>query len=78
MRTLVLILVAAFGLMAPDGSYHLEFRTAFQVPAGAPTPDQRSRRVQAYLDAIEDQIRRHPANSSDYFFWAEDRAGVVD
>jgi KDO2-lipid IV(A) lauroyltransferase len=61
--------VVAFCQMEPDGRYHLEFRPAFQVPRSDNGPDGMAKWVQHYLAILESQIRRHPTNSNDYFFW---------
>ncbi|MEO6810233.1 MAG: lysophospholipid acyltransferase family protein, partial [Isosphaeraceae bacterium] len=61
----------AFGLMDPDGSHHIEFLPPFHVPPDALQTGTLSHWVQNYLDALEQQVRSHPDNSSDYFFWAE-------
>jgi KDO2-lipid IV(A) lauroyltransferase len=63
--------VPAFGVMADDGSYTIEFLPAFHVPPGSTRPVDMTRCLQAYLALIEDRVRRHPSNSSDYFFWAD-------
>jgi phosphatidylinositol dimannoside acyltransferase len=71
-------LVPAFGLMVPDGSYRVEFHPPFRVPAGDPKAGRSSRWLQACLDLIEDRVRHHPANSSDYFFWSESDDYLAD
>jgi lauroyl/myristoyl acyltransferase len=55
----------------PDGQGHymLEFLPSFRVPAEAPRNGQDARYVQRALDAIADQVRRHPDQSNDYFTW---------
>jgi KDO2-lipid IV(A) lauroyltransferase len=63
--------VPAFAVMDPDGTYRIEFLQPFHVPEEATSAEGASRWVQAYLDLIEERVRRHPDNSSDYFFWAE-------
>src|SRR5262249_46964991 len=62
--------VPVFCHMASDGTHDLEFLPWFSVHAGV---DQatKSMLVQRSLSAIEDRVRRDPANSNDYLFWAE-------
>lgn len=61
--------VVAFCQMKPDGRYHLEFQPAFKVPKTDGSPEGMERWVQHYLGILEEQVRRHPENSNDYFFW---------
>ncbi len=61
--------VMVFCRMEPDGRYHIEFRPAFQVPKDAPEKGETGRWVRHFLEILEDQVRRYPANSNDYFFW---------
>jgi KDO2-lipid IV(A) lauroyltransferase len=63
--------VMVFCRMEPDGRYHIEFRPAFQVPRDAPEKGESGRWVRHFLDVLEDQVRRYPENSNDYFFWGE-------
>ncbi len=63
--------VMVFCRMEPDGRYHIEFRPAFQVPKDAPEKGETGRWVRHFLEILEDQVRRYPANSNDYFFWEE-------
>jgi KDO2-lipid IV(A) lauroyltransferase len=58
-------------VIGPDHRYHIEFRPAFQVPADAQHEGHTARWVQSFVDVVEDLIRRHPANSNDYLFWAD-------
>jgi KDO2-lipid IV(A) lauroyltransferase len=65
--------VAAFCHMQPDGIYQIEFRPPFTVPHGAVKAGGAERYVQDYLAMLEEQVKRHPTNSNEYFFWsAED------
>ncbi len=64
--------VPVFCRMAPDGSYGLEFLPAFQVPPDAIASGSAAGRIQACLNVIEERIRSDPANSNEYFFWAEE------
>jgi KDO2-lipid IV(A) lauroyltransferase len=52
-----------------DGHYHVEFRPAFHVPKEAAAEGQGGPWVQRFIDALQEQIRTHPTNSNDYFFW---------
>jgi len=63
--------VPVFCRINPDGTYHLEFLPAFLVPGDAPACGQTPGWVQGCLDSIEERVRLDPANSNDYFFWAE-------
>ncbi len=55
----------------PDGRGHyvLEFLPSFRVPAETSRNGQDARYVQRALDAIAEQVRRHPDQSNDYFTW---------
>jgi phosphatidylinositol dimannoside acyltransferase len=63
--------VMVFCRMKPDGRYHIEFRPAFHVPKDAPEKGETGRWVRHFLELLEDQVRRYPENSNDYFFWGE-------
>jgi phosphatidylinositol dimannoside acyltransferase len=63
--------VMVFCRMQPDGRYHIEFRPAFHVPKDAPEKGETGRWVRHFLELLEDQVRRYPENSNDYFFWGE-------
>jgi lauroyl/myristoyl acyltransferase len=63
--------VPVFCRMARDGAYDLEFRPAFPVPSDVVARGQVPRYVQACLDAIEDQLRRDPANGNEYVWWSD-------
>lgn len=63
--------VPVFCRMNPDGTYDLEFRPAFSVPADVVSSGQVPRFVQACLDAIEDQLRINPSNGNEYVWWSE-------
>jgi KDO2-lipid IV(A) lauroyltransferase len=58
-------------VIGPDRRYHIDFRPAFQVPAHAQEEGATARWVQYFVNAVEDLIRHHPANSNDYLFWNE-------
>jgi KDO2-lipid IV(A) lauroyltransferase len=61
--------VMVFCRMEPDGRYHIEFRPAFHVPKDAPERGQIAVWVRHFMEILEDQVRQHPTNSNDYFFW---------
>jgi phosphatidylinositol dimannoside acyltransferase len=60
--------VPVFCHMLPQGTYHLEFRAPLE--AGGEGPDPRDW-VQTFLGLLEEQVRLHPDNSNEYFFWPE-------
>jgi KDO2-lipid IV(A) lauroyltransferase len=64
-------IVPVFCRIAPDGTYQLEFQPSYTLPDGTPEPEQLEEWVQAYLQTIEEQVERYPANSADYFFWSD-------
>jgi KDO2-lipid IV(A) lauroyltransferase len=61
--------VMVFCRMEPDGRYHIEFRPAFRVPNDASETGKAPEWVRHFIDILEDQVRRCPSNSNDYFFW---------
>ncbi len=63
--------VMVFCRMEPDGRYHIEFRPAFQVPKDAPEGGQAAVWVRQFMEILEDQVRKYPTNSNDYFFWSD-------
>ena len=63
--------VMVFCRMEPDGRYHIEFRPAFHVPKDAPERGETAIWVRHFLEILEDQVRKHPTNSNDYFFWSD-------
>jgi phosphatidylinositol dimannoside acyltransferase len=63
--------VMVFCRMQPDGRYHIEFRPAFHVPKDAPEKGETGKWVHHFIEILEDQVRRYPENSNDYFFWGE-------
>jgi KDO2-lipid IV(A) lauroyltransferase len=63
--------VAAFCHMQSDGIYQIEFRPPFAVPSGTVKGGQANLYVQRYLTMLEDEVKRHPANSNEYFFWTD-------
>jgi phosphatidylinositol dimannoside acyltransferase len=61
--------VASFCRTDDSGTCHLEFHEPFTVPATAPRNGQATWWVQRAMNAIEEQVRKHPEHSNDYFFW---------
>ena len=68
--------VMVFCRMEPDGRYHIEFREAFQIPKDVAARGEVRGWVQHFLDTLEVQVCRYPANSNEYFFW-EEPGGMV-
>jgi phosphatidylinositol dimannoside acyltransferase len=68
--------VMVFCRMEPDGRYHIEFRPAFHVPKETVELKDQARWVQHFIESLEEQVRRHPSNSNEYFFW-EELGGLV-
>jgi phosphatidylinositol dimannoside acyltransferase len=69
--------VMVFCRMEPDGRYHIEFRPAFHVPKDTVEKGEAGRWVRHFLEILEDQVRRYPENSNDYFFWGETESLVA-
>jgi phosphatidylinositol dimannoside acyltransferase len=69
--------VMVFCRMEPDGRYHIEFRPAFRVPKEAPECGETAVWAQHFLTTLEEQVRKHPTNSNDYFFWSDSDALVA-
>jgi KDO2-lipid IV(A) lauroyltransferase len=63
--------VTVFCRMQPDGRYHVEFGESFYVPKDAPDKGETPQWVDFFIQKLEDQVRRYPSNSNDYFFWGE-------
>ncbi len=69
--------VIEFCRMEPDGRYHIEFLPPFFVPKEAAIEGHGAPWVQRFIDALEDQIRRYPTSSNDYFFWGDPKSRVA-
>jgi KDO2-lipid IV(A) lauroyltransferase len=69
--------VMVFCRMEPDGRYHIGFHPAFHVPKEAPERGETAVCAQHFLNILEEQVRRHPTNSNDYFFWSDSDALVA-
>ncbi|MHC5539487.1 hypothetical protein ACYOEI_14815, partial [Singulisphaera rosea] len=55
--------------MNEDGTFQLDFLDAFHVPPDARREGRATEWVERALKELEDQVRRHPEQSNDYFFW---------
>ena len=66
--------VPVFCQMREDGIYQIEFRTPQHIPAETVKAGQAGVWVQDYIGMLEEQVRRYPSNSNEYFFWPEDDA----
>ncbi len=66
----------AFCRMGEDGSFDLEYLPSFHVPAEARRDGHAAEWVSKALGFLEEQVRRYPEQSNDYFFWesADDHA----
>ncbi len=63
--------VPVFCQMQREGTYHIEFHPRFHVSSDAFKTGRAFHFVQEFLRSLEDQVRLHPANSNEYFFWPE-------
>jgi KDO2-lipid IV(A) lauroyltransferase len=63
--------VPVFCTMRADGTYHIDFRPAYAIPEATLRSGPIHPWVQTYLRTLEDEVRRHPENSNEYFFWSE-------
>jgi KDO2-lipid IV(A) lauroyltransferase len=63
--------VPVFCPMLADGTYRIDFRPSFQIPTETMHNGQTLTWVQSFLETLEDEVRRHPDNSNEYFFWSE-------
>jgi KDO2-lipid IV(A) lauroyltransferase len=70
--------VPVFCQMQPDGMCHIEFHPRLHVPADAIKTGQAGRWVQSYMSLLEDQVKRYPTNSNEYFFWPPENAQTGD
>jgi KDO2-lipid IV(A) lauroyltransferase len=62
--------VTVFCRMERDGRYHVEFLPAFGVPKDGAEGRNTANWVRRFIDVLEDQVRRYPSNSNEYFFWS--------
>lgn len=69
--------IPVFCHMQADGRYHIEFRSPLRVPPDALPADQVQPWVQAFLTLLEEQVRLHPSNSNEYFFWPDAEPGPL-
>jgi KDO2-lipid IV(A) lauroyltransferase len=63
--------IPVFCHMQPQGTYHIEFLAPLEITADAGEPEQAQHWVQCFLALLEDQVRLHPSNSNEYFFWPD-------
>lgn len=63
--------VMVFCRMEADGRYHVEFHPPFFVPKDGAEGGNAARWLAQFVAVLEDQVRRHPTNSNEYFFWSE-------
>jgi KDO2-lipid IV(A) lauroyltransferase len=63
--------VPVFCRIEDTGAYVLEFHEPYTIPPDQDGPDEVAAWVQRFLRTIEAQVERDPANSNEYFFWAE-------
>jgi len=61
--------VMVFCRMERDGRYHVEFLPGFHVPKDGTAGTNTAYWVRRFIDGLEDQVRRYPSNSNEYFFW---------
>jgi KDO2-lipid IV(A) lauroyltransferase len=66
--------VAVFCHMRTDGLYQIEFQPSLSIPSETIKAGQTAHWVQSYLSTLEDQVRRYPSNSNEYFFWPDDHS----
>ncbi len=69
--------VIEFCRIEPDGHYHIEFLPVFFVTKEAAIEGRGAPWVQRFIDALEEQVRRYPTSSNDYFFWGEPNPRVA-
>lgn len=61
--------VPTFCRMDDAGTFHLDFRRPLEIPADARRPGRAGEWVKLALEDLEEQVRLHPEQSNDYFFW---------
>jgi len=66
--------VPTFCHMLPQGRYQVEFHPSYQIPREALADGQTQVWVQNFLALLEDEVRRYPSNSNEYFFWPNEQA----
>ncbi|AMV39604.1 hypothetical protein VT85_19370 [Planctomyces sp. SH-PL62] len=69
-------IVVVFCRMGEDSRYHIEFRPHFVLPRDAQDEYQAGAHVQGFLELLQEQIRRHPADSNEYLFWDGEEAAA--
>lgn len=63
--------IPVFCHMKPEGTYDLEFFPPLEIPVDQDEPDLAEHAVQTFLNLLENQVRLHPSNSNEYFFWPD-------
>jgi KDO2-lipid IV(A) lauroyltransferase len=63
--------VPVFCRIDASGEYQLEFLEPYTVPRDQTGPEQTEDWVRSNLRTIEGHVARFPADSNEYFFWAE-------
>jgi phosphatidylinositol dimannoside acyltransferase len=61
--------VPVYSRMDESGACHLDFREPLRVPPDGARKGRAVDWVQKAIDDLEDQVRRFPEQSNDYFFW---------
>lgn len=67
--------VPVFCRIDDDDAYHLEFQEPYTVPRDDTEPESVAAWVQRFLNSVEAQVERYPANSNEYLFWGETPRG---
>ncbi|MDG3002783.1 lysophospholipid acyltransferase family protein [Paludisphaera mucosa] len=68
--------VPVFCRVGEDSRYHMQFHPHFVLPRDAQDEAQAGGHVQGFLDQLQDQIRRYPADSNEYLFWGDEYAAA--
>ncbi|WP_165065792.1 lysophospholipid acyltransferase family protein [Paludisphaera rhizosphaerae] len=63
--------VPVFCRVGEDARYHMEFRPSFVLPRDAQDDAKAGEHVQRFLDMLQEQVRRYPADSNEYLFWED-------
>lgn len=69
-------IVPVFCRVGEDGRYRMEFRPSFVLPPNAQDEAQAGEHARRFLAMLEDEIRAHPADSNEYFFWGDEYAAA--
>jgi KDO2-lipid IV(A) lauroyltransferase len=68
--------VPVFCQMRTDGIYQIEFREPLRIPPDTVKAGRAGLWVQDYIRMLEEQVRRYPSNSNEYFFWPTETEGI--